>query len=97
MFSQSQKRVYAMSTKRKNKNIGLSLIAVGLILLFFNIFVSVTTSHSDFGNLVINSMEKPEFTQNITILIIVSTASWAVPILFIFLGALVIKKHTEEI
>jgi len=86
-----------MSTKRKNKNIGLSLIVIGLILLFFNIFASITTTHNDFGNLLINKMEKPEFTQNITILIIVSTASWATPLLLIFFGILVIKKHTEEI
>jgi len=78
------------------KKLGFNLIGIGLALIIFNIFVYATTSHTDFGNFVINYVEKPAFANNITILIIASTASWGIPLFLIFLGLLIIKMHTKE-
>ncbi|MCD6477638.1 MAG: hypothetical protein J7K87_01415 [Candidatus Aenigmarchaeota archaeon] len=81
---------------KKMKNVGSGLILLGVILLFFNTFLSFTTQHTDIGNFIVSSVEKPGLTDNMNILIFASAASWIVPLFLVFLGIITIRMHVEE-
>jgi|GEM_PF-1764278 len=81
--------------KKGHKKLGLALILIGLALFSLNLFLSFKGSKTDIGKMIINSI-KMEFNQNITVLIIASTASWVIPLILMVFGIMIIKRSIKE-
>ena len=78
------------------KRFGKTLIFLGVILLASNAFLFFFNEpDTDVGKALISSI-KPEFGSNTTILILASTASWAIPLLLIFMGISIVKKSMKR-
>lgn len=84
------------SDTKKHSKLGFGLIFTGLIMLVYNILLAFREPRTDMGKVLMNSIGKIEFTHDITVLIIASTASWLIPLLFIFLGITIVKKSTKR-
>ena len=85
------KRKKKSNTKKHNK-LGFGLILTGSIMLVYNLLLVIREPRTDMGKVLVNSIGKIEFSHDITVLIIASTASWLIPLLFVFLGITIVKK-----
>ena len=74
---------------------GKSLIFIGVILIIANVFLLFNKPEMNIGTLVISSM-KSEISNNTTILLLAGVASWAIPLLLIFIGISIIKRSVRE-
>lgn len=74
---------------------GKSLIFIGVILIIANVFLLFNKPEMNIGTLVVSSM-KSEISKNTTILLLAGVASWAIPLLLIFMGISIIKRSVRE-
>ncbi len=74
---------------------GKSLIFIGVLLIIANVFLLFNKPDMNVGTLVISSM-KSEISNNTTILLLAGMASWAIPLLLIFIGISIIKRSVRE-
>ncbi len=85
-----------VKVKRRGRKLGVLFILIGIILLASNIYLSIGESKSNVGGILLNIFEKIEFTQDTDMFVFASTASWIVPLFFIFLGIIIAKKSTKN-
>ncbi len=78
------------------KKLGFGIFLIGFVLFLFEIFLNIKNPGDNIMRMITKPMVGSGIEDNKSILFLASMGSWAIPIIFMFVGAIIAKSSKEK-